>query len=333
MRADRLLSILMLLQARGPRKLTAQALARELEVSERTIYRDIDALSAAGVPIYSEAGPAGGYALLDGYRTTLTGLTEGEVRALFMLNIPDALAELGVSGQVRSAWHKLAAALPAARREDEEMVRQRFYLDSAWWRQGEEPVPCLPTLQQAVWQDRRVWLVYRIEPLGIDITQKADPIALVAKAGVWHLVAAIQGVHRVHRLSTLTDVRLTEESFQRVADFNLEAFWRGWCAEQEQGQDHFRVVVRLAPHFVPELVRRLGGAVRGRVASAGPADAAGRLTVELHFESLEAARERILGFGGGVEVLEPPALRWSVQDFAVQIVALYTQGGETWPPG
>ena len=315
----------MLLQSRGPRKLTAQALAREMEVSERTIYRDIDALSSAGVPIYGEPGPAGGYALLDSYRTTLTGLNEGEARALFMLSIPNALADLGMSQELRSALLKLSAALPAARRGDEERVRQRFYLDSAWWRQDEEPVPHLPTLHEAVWQDRRVWLAYRIEPLGIDITQKADPYALVAKGGVWHLVIAIQGVLRVHRLSVLTDVRLTEERFQRPAGFDLEAFWRGWCAEQEHGRDRFAVVVRVAPRFAPELVRLLGEQARSGLAT-GLTDSAGWVVVGLHFESLEAARERILSFGGGVEVLEPLALRWSVQDFAAQTAALYDAG-------
>ena len=322
----------MLLQARGPRKLTAQALAREMEVSERTIYRDIDALSAAGVPIYGEAGPAGGYALLDSYRTTLTGLTDSELRALFMLSIPDALADLGLSQPLRSALLKLSASLPAARRGDEQHVRQRFYLDSSWWRPGEEPVPHLSTIQQAVWQDRRVWLDYRVEPLGIDITQRAEPYALVAKAGAWYVVCAIQGTLRVHRLATLSGVRLTEERLERPADFDLQAFWRDWCAEQEQGQSRFAVTLRVAPHFAPELIRRLGDQVRAHIA-AGAAGAAGWVTVELYFESLEAARERILSFGSGVEVLEPLALRWSVQDFAAQIVALYVQDDETWPAG
>jgi predicted DNA-binding transcriptional regulator YafY len=321
-RADRLLSILLLLQARGPRKLTAGQLAAELEVSERTIYRDIDALSTAGVPVYGEAGPAGGYALLDSYRTTLTGLTDVELRALFMLNIPDALADLGLNQPLRSALLKLSAALPAARRGDEERVRQRFYLDSAWWRQDEEPLPFLTALYQAVWLDRRAWLAYRIEPLGIDITQLVEPCALVAKAGVWHLVAAVEGMLRVFRLSALSDVRLAEEGFQRPPDFDLEAFWRGWCSEQEQGRDRFVAAVRVAPHFAPELIRRLGEQAR-RCLAAGSTDAAGWTTLELHFESLEAARERILSFGGGMEVLEPPALRWSVQDYVAQIAALY----------
>ncbi len=322
MRADRLLSILLLLQARGPRKLTAGQLAAELEVSERTIYRDIDALSAAGVPVYGEPGPAGGYALLDSYRTTLTGLTDGELRALFMLNIPDALAELGVSGQLRSALLKLSAALPATRRADEAQVRQRFYLDSAWWRQGEEPVAHLSALHGAVWQDRQVWLSYRIEPLGIDITQMVDPYALVAKAGVWHLVAAVQGTLRVYPLAMLSEARPADGRFQRPDGFDLEAFWRAWCSEQEQGRASFTATVCVAPHFVPELMRRLGEQARRAIAVGVPGEN-GWIIMRLAFESLEVARERILSFGGGVQVLEPLALRWSVQDYGAQIVALY----------
>lgn len=322
MRADRLLSILLLLQARGPRKLTAGQLAAQLEVSERTIYRDIDALSAAGVPIYGEPGPAGGYALLDSYRTTLTGLTGDELRALFMISIPDALADLGLGQPLRSALLKLSAALPAARRGDEEWVRQRFYLDSAWWRQGEEPVAHLPVLHEAVWQDSRVRLAYRIEPLGIDITQVVDPYALVVKAGVWHLVAAVQGALRVYPLAMLSEARLAEGRFQRPADFDLEAFWRAWCSEQEQGRASFAATVRVAPHFVAELARRLGEPARRAVAAGATGDD-GWIIATLHFESLEAARERILSFGGGVEVLRPPALRWSIQDFAAQIRLVY----------
>ena len=165
MRADRLLSLLMLLQARG--RLTAPKLAQELEVSERTIYRDIDALSAAGVPVYGEAGAGGGYALLDSYRTNLTGLTEGEVRALFMLSIPKPLADLGVGRELGAALRKLAAALPSARRDDEERVRQRFLLDAVGWEQVEESAPHLPTVHQAVWEDRRLHLAYRIDPLAV----------------------------------------------------------------------------------------------------------------------------------------------------------------------
>jgi predicted DNA-binding transcriptional regulator YafY len=145
---------------------------------------------------------------------------------------------------------------------------------------------------------------------------------LVAKAGVWHLVAAVQDALRVYPLAWLSEVRLAEGHFQRSADFDLEAFWRGWCSEHEQGRASFPATVRVAPHFAAELLRRLGEQGRSAIAASTP-DEHGRMTVQLRFESLEAARERILSFGGGVEVLEPPALRWSVQDFAAQIAARY----------
>jgi predicted DNA-binding transcriptional regulator YafY len=330
MRADRLLSLLMLLQARG--RMTAPRLARELEVSERTIYRDIDALSAAGVPIYSEAGPGGGYSLLDSYRTNLTGLTEGEVRALFMLNIPQPLADLGVGPELAAALRKLAAALPSSRRADEERVRRRFHLDAVGWDQVEESAPHLATVHQAVWHDRRLHLAYRIGPLSVHIEQTVDPYGLAAKAGVWHLVYAVnlegglrKGALRVQRVASLLDARLSAESFERPADFDLAAFWREWCAERDVSRARYVVTVRVAPGFVAELPVYFGDPVRQQIAEAGPPDAEGWLTLQLSFESLEAARARILGFGRGVEVLAPYALRRSILDYAEQIMALYAR--------
>jgi predicted DNA-binding transcriptional regulator YafY len=322
MRADRLLSILLLLQARG--RMTARQLAQELEVCERTIYRDVDALGAAGVPIYGDAGPAGGYALVDSYRTNLTGLTEGEVRALSMLNVPAPLADLGVSQELRAALLKLTVALPDARRRDQERVRQRYHLDSSWWRQGEERVPHLRTIHQAVWQNRMLHVVYR-PPFATEIERLVAPYGLVAKAGIWYLVYAINGAVRVHRVSDYLDVRVTEESFERPAGFDLESFWEEWCAEYETLLSDFTATVRVAPAFVPQLPRYFGSVIHAKVAQAGPPDAEGWVRLELSFESFEAARERILGFGRGVEVLEPLALRRSVLDYAEQIVALYTQ--------
>lgn len=158
MRADRLLSLLMLLQTRG--RVSARQLARELEVSERTIYRDIIALSVAGVPVYGQAGPDGGYQLLDSYRTSLTGLSESETRALFMLNMPGLLAKLGLSQDLKAAMLKLAAALPESRRQEEERVRQRYSIDASWGSQAEEPLPHLQTIQQAVWEDRKLVITY-----------------------------------------------------------------------------------------------------------------------------------------------------------------------------
>ncbi len=321
MRADRLLSMLMLLQVRG--QMTARELARELEVSERTIYRDVDALSAAGVPVYGEPGPEGGYALLDSYRTTLTGLTAGEARALFMLSIPEPLADLGVRQELRGALLKLSAALPDARRRDEERVRQRFHLDSTWWRQGQEQVPHLQPIHQAVWQDRKLHVTYR-PPFATEIERLVAPYGLVAKAGVWYLVCARNGGLRAHRVSDLLDVRVSDKSFERPGDFDLVAFWEEWCTEHEAFLADYTATVRVAPSFIPELPRYFGNHIHTKIARARPPDGKGRIRLDLSFESFEAARERILGFGRGVEVLEPQALRRSVLDYAEQIVALYT---------
>jgi predicted DNA-binding transcriptional regulator YafY len=309
----------MLLQTRG--QMTAAALARELEVSERTIYRDVDALCAAGVPIYSEAGQAGGYGLLDNYRTTLTGLTEAEVRALFMLNIPGPLNALGVTDALRSALLKLTAALPATRRSEEARVRQRFYLDSTWWHQGAEVAPHLQTVHAGVWQDRKVQLTYRVGPVVIT-DQIVEPYGLVAKAGVWYLVCAANGRPRVHRVAELLDARLLDEAFAHPPAFDLATFWQAWCAEQEGHDTAYRVCVRVAPDFVPALPFFFGDSVRAQLP---PADApvAAPITVELAFASLEAARRQLLACGRGVEVLSPLALRKSIADFATQIAALY----------
>jgi len=320
MRADRLLSILLLLQARG--RMTAHALARELEVSERTIYRDIDALGAAGVPVYAVAGPAGGYALVDSYRTYLTGLTAGEVRALMMLSVPAPLADLGVSQELRTALLKLSAALPDTRRRDQERVRQCYHLDSTWWRQGQERAPHLQTVHQAVWQNRKIRVVYRL-PFATAIERLIDPYGLVAKAGVWYLVFARNGALHAHRVSDYLDVRLADEPFERPAGFDLAAFWEEWCAGYETLLSDFTATVRVAPTLVPQLPWYLGRAIDDQIARAGPPDAAGWIRLELSFESFEAARERILGLGCAVEVLEPLALRCSVRDYAQQIVALY----------
>ncbi len=320
MRADRLLALLMLLQNRG--RLTARQLAEELEVSERTIYRDIVALNSAGVPVYSQSGPEGGFELVDSYRTDLTGLSPGEVRALFMLNISEALVELGIGRELKAALLKLSAALPDSRRQDEERVRKRFYLDARGWRQGEEGLPHLESIHQAVWDDLRVWITYRFWS-GTEIERLVEPYGLVAKAGVWYLVCAWGGRARVHRVSNLLQVRLTDEHFERPVDFDLAAFWRAYCQEREAGYTGYAVTVRVAVDFLPALRYHFGERLAEQIQQASPADAHGQVTLQLHFESLEAARERLLGFGRGVEVLEPYALRCSIVDIAEQILGIY----------
>ncbi len=320
MRADRLLSLLMLLQARG--KLSARLLARELEVSERTIYRDIEALGMAGIPVYGEPGREGGYALVDSYRTSLTGLSEGEVRALFMLSIPAPLAELGLSQPLKAALLKLSAALPAARRQDEALVRQRFYLDSTWWERDEGAVPHLHLLQQAIWEDRKVQLHYH-PPFALEIVRVVAPYGLVAKGGAWYLVYAIHERVAARRIAELLDVRLTAETFARPADFDLAAFWQAWCAERQEERGRYAVRVRVAPEMLPEVLRRFGERVREQLAATSSPDAQDWQPLTLSFDSFEQARGWILGLGGAIEVLTPLPLRLSVADFVRQTAGLY----------
>jgi len=322
-RADRLISILMLLQARG--RVTARLLARELEVSERTIYRDLDALSAAGVPVYAERGPGGGCALVEGYRTTLTGLTQEEIRALFMLSVPAPLAELGVSQSLRVALQKLAAALPAAHRDEEEHVRKRLHLDPEGWRDHEEPVPHLRTAQRAVWLDRRLYLTYRL-PFKTEVEWLLDPCGLVAKAGAWYLVAAREGNMRVLRMSQVTAARLSDEVFERPPRFDLAGYWREWCADAEKNRPRFVVQARVTPGLAPILAQHFGDQVLESDERPRPDGESSQITVTLCFESLEAARERILGYGRALEILAPWELRESVLDYARQIVELYEGG-------
>ena len=320
MRADRLISMLMHLQTRG--RVTARELAKELEVSERTIYRDLDALSAAGIPVYAERGPGGGCALMDNYRTNLTGLTEDEVRALFMISIPGPLADLGVSRELKAALLKLSAAVPAVYRHDAEHVRQRVHLDAGGWFQHPEPIPHLNTVQQAVWGDRKLALTYRLKD-GTHVERTVDPYGLVAKAGVWYLVRVVKGHLGVYRVSRVQQAALTDKHFARPASFDLAAYWAEWCAEFEGSRPHYPVTLSVAPESAPRLEQVLGGGADELIEQAGPPDAEGWMTLHLTFERLEQAREQVFNLGAMVRVLEPQELRDSVLDTAAGIVASY----------
>ncbi len=325
MRADRLISILMLLQSRG--RLTARQLAEALEVSERTIYRDIQALSSSGVPVYAEYGPGGGLALLDSYRTTLTGLDDDELRALFMMfSVPGPLEKLGVSHKLKSALLKVSAALSGERRMDEEKVRQRFLLDWSWWLHEQEPVPHLQGIQEAVWENFCLRLHYRTILL-VSIDVEVEPYGLVSKAGIWYLVAGVGGAPRVYRVSWLMNVEKLQKHFERPAGFDLQAFWQKWCEEYEQQMQVFQARLRISPQLLPYLPLFFGRRVIEQVSRFGPPDPDGWVTLTLPFENLEAARQRVLSLGSAVEVLEPEALRYSVIDYARQIVDFYEKSG------
>jgi predicted DNA-binding transcriptional regulator YafY len=320
MRADRLLSLLMLLQARG--QMSAQELADELEVSERTIYRDITALSASGVPVYASRGPGGGVRLIEEYRTTLTGLTPEERRALFMMSIPAPLMQLGMGEKFKGALLKLSASLPERHRADESRTRQRILLDSSWWFQAEQQVPCLQTIEQALWQDRRLRIKVRWDFFNTEFEQDAEPYGLVAKANIWYLVYGRGGTPKVRRVSQIVEAELTPEIFVRPPEFQLEAFWQVWCREYES-QPPFCARVRVAPEALRMLAEYVGERARVHLSQSISPDQDGWVTLDLPFESFITARTRLLGLGCAVEVLEPASLRRSLIDFAEQIVGFY----------
>ena len=322
MRADRLIAELMLIQARG--RMTARELAREVEVTERTIYRDIEALSISGVPIYTQRGPGGGISLVESYRTTLTGMRRGEVRALFMLSIPAALDDLGLDAEARTAFLKLSAALPGALREEEQRTRQRFYIDQSGWRAIQGPKSQAALIQQAVWEDRMLEVRYlsilgeRVAPL----VARLEPYSLVAWRGEWHLISRQDEILRVMRLDRIINARLLPDYFQRQPDFDLPSFWKQWVAENLTHPRPFFVEALVTAEALPYLAEYLGDQdpVQTRNTEGGEP-----LHIQLNFINLEQARDRFLTLGGSVEVIKPLALRLSIADFARETAAVYSQ--------
>jgi len=323
MQADRLLSLLFLLQARG--RVSARELAAELEVSKRTIYRDIDALSASGVPVYSERGRHGGCVLLPGYRTEVTGLSAAEARALFVFTGRGVPGDLGMEADLRSGLRKLMAAVPAAARPDAARAADRVLVDPrGWMREGEE-VAALGALQEAVWGDRRVRLRYRSSDADAARNALVDPYGLVAKAGVWYLVGAEGGEPRMFRASRVEAVSVTDEPAARPDGLDLEALWtdlrRGFEARGGPGYP-VRVVV---PNRIEALFLRVVGprtTARPEREAAGLPRAAS-IVYRMTFPAEGAAVAALLGFGPDVEAVEPPSLRVRLGTAGAAIAELY----------
>lgn len=326
MRADRLISLLLLLQTRG--SFSARQLAEELEVSERTIYRDIQALSQAGIPVYTIRGPGGGVFLVENYRTSLTGLTAEQIQALFMVNIPQPLIQLGTGEALKTALIKLTASLPATRAKEEELARQRFYLD--WESESSEvyPVPYLEVIRQAVWQGQKLHIKYKPH-FWAEVDQVVEPLGLVAKGNAWYLVCSHDNHLRALRIDSVIEACILEDHFSRPPDFNLAEFWRVWLARTAAEHPVYPVRVRISPALVKELPRLMGNSIRHTIENAGSPNEKGWITIVLNFDTLETARSRLLAFGSAVEVLEPEALRISIADYARQIISVYSNHSQS----
>lgn len=324
MRASRLLSILILLQLRG--RLSADALAREFEVSVRTIYRDIDQLSAAGVPVYAERGRDGGFQLLDGYRTQLTGFTPGEAETLLLSGA--AAQDLGLGAEAAAAQLKLLASLPPDFGASAQRVAQRFHLDPAPWYARTEPPSALPALASAVWREQRIRIVY--ESWKGEVTRDLDPLGLVLKAGVWYLVAAARGQPRTYRVSNMRALDITGAPAQRPARFDLARFWNAWAKEFESRLMRERAIVEVSP-VGREILRAFNPAAAHAVESGHvSAKRKGWVRAQIPVESFDNAARQLLSLGAELRVVSPPALRTAVAQEAQRVAALY---GRPRPPG
>jgi predicted DNA-binding transcriptional regulator YafY len=302
--------------------MSAPELARHLEVSTRTIYRDVDALGTAGIPVYVDRGAQGGIRLLEGYRTDLTGLSPGEAESLFLMGIPGPLDELGLAPDMDAARHKLLAALPQARRPLAERLSQRVHVDTRGWDRAPLQTPHLATLAQAVLTDRRLTMVYLRGEDNREVRRTVDPLGLALKAGIWYLVAISGRWDVVFRVSRIRSVQILDERARRPHDFDLAAYWASWLADFESRRGGTTVHLRIDPVVVADLPRLLGEAVRTQVLDAS-ADGRGWLDLEVAFDSIHEARTALLGLGASVEVVSPDELRAEMARAAREVAELY----------
>ncbi|MFJ4467850.1 helix-turn-helix transcriptional regulator [Streptomyces sp. NPDC089424] len=322
MSAGRLVSVLLLLQSRG--RVSARGIADELGVSVRTAYRDLARLQDAGIPVRAEPGRGGGYRLLDGYRTRLTGMSRGEARALFLAGLPGPAADLGFSAEVTAARLKLLAALPAGLRDEAARTAEVFHLDAPAWYREPEPTPYLPLFVDAVLSGRAVDVRYRRwrEPQEVD--RRLRPYGLVLKSGVWYLVAASERRIATYRVTQVLDAGPSDERFERPRDFDLGAHWTAYLDEFRSRRFTGTATIRLSPrgrrrlpdNLPPEVVR----AVESTATAAGDD---GWVEAVIPTESTEHARGELLRLGADVEVVAPAELRRCMADAVGALAVAY----------
>jgi len=306
MRADRLLSLILVLQTRG--KQTAKTLAAELTVSRRTILRDVEALSLAGIPIYSEGGHGGGIALDEGYRTSLTGLHTPEVQSLFIASNSTALNEVGLGDAGERLLLKLLAALPAAHRPTVDHIRQRLMIDPAWWWRDTHTPPFWDDLQQAVYEDRLIETTY--ERYDGEIVQRAlEPYSLVNKSSLWYLIALRDGEFRTYRVSRFHQLTLQPQTFNRRPDFDLPTYWNDHLQDFIDSFSEYKITLRVHP----ERVKFVQWLTPGRWQLLGAPDSDGWQTLQVVMDSPQLAKMLVFGLGTQGQVITPPDLAESVR--------------------
>ena len=313
MRADRLLALMMLLQTRG--KMTAKTLAEELAVSRRTILRDVEALSLAGVPIYADGGHGGGIALDEHYRTKLTGLHTAEVQALFVASNPAVLRDVGLHDAAEHLLLKLLASLPTTHSLTVDHIRQRLMIDAAWWWHDDEMPSFWPDLQQAVYEDYRIKAVY--ERYQGDVVERVlEPYSLVNKSSYWYLVAAREGEFRTYRIARFREVQILDQHFTRHADFDLQRYWQEHLQEFMDSFSEYHCTLQVHPDHV-SFVKWL---MPGRWKMIPEAESNPWVTLELRMDSPLLARMLVFGLGTFVKVIAPRELAEAVLSDAQVII-------------
>ncbi|NIA57593.1 WYL domain-containing protein [Massilia sp. TW-1] len=319
MRASRLLSIQMMLETRGP--MSATELADALEISVRTLHRDIDQLTAAGVPIYAERGRTGGFRLLDGWNTRLTGLTPAEAQVVFLSGLAGPAADLGLDKPLQGARLKLLTSLPAASRAEAQKMQSRFHLDPVDWYREADAVPHLATVADAVWSERQLSMSY--ESWRDEVERVVHPLGLVLKAGAWYLVAASDGKPRTYRVSNIKRAAMLESRARRPARFDLARYWAESVArfESELYTDYADVLA--TPSGLKQL-RYLNAAVARAVAEARPSRRKdGRVAVRVPIESVEHGAGQLLRLAPEVEVTGPGRLKRAIVSRLQHVSILY----------
>ncbi|WP_394137153.1 helix-turn-helix transcriptional regulator [Cytobacillus oceanisediminis] len=322
MRADRLISILLLLQ--NNERMTSRELANELEVTERTIHRDMEALSAAGIPVLAERGKFGGWRLLEKYRTNLTGLKADEIKTLLLSPSFQHLADLGISNDWKEARQKLLAAIPAPLKEDVIDISNRIHIDTSTWRQTPREMKSFGTLQQAVWEEKKLRIQYKKADKQT-IERIVDPLGLVAKGNIWYLIAASDEQIKSYRVSRIVDAELINEKFSRPSDFDLAGYWQESKQTFISSLPRFEVEVEMSPSIIQRI--NFTGRFVQVIHSDSPKEN-GWIPASLCFDTEQEAREYILGFGDQIKIIRPVSLRKSVREMAESVIELYNENEE-----
>jgi predicted DNA-binding transcriptional regulator YafY len=300
-------------------RVTARELAERLEVSERTILRDMEALSRSGIPVFAERGANGGWQLMDNYEANLTGLSLAEIQSLFLTKPPRLLADLGLRQAAESALIKLFAALPSIYRRDAEFVRQRIHIDGAGWQRSREDLTFLPVVQEAIWQEKKLKMTYRRAD-NTSSERTVDPLGLVAKANTWYLVALVEGEYRTYRISRIAAATVGDEACIRPDGLDLAVHWEKSSNEFRANLPRYPVIVRAAPGLLDRM--RWTGRFSNLTRIEEPGSD-GWQQIHIQFQVDWEARDYLLGCGPDVEVISPPELREQIANAARAVVELY----------